>query len=236
MKHIGIALAAILMTTALADASIQAGATTKSYLLINDTDNGALRTISQNSFFYMPGLCVKGYGEADMNVTSEDIGLMILDQTINFSTDNSGYHGMVTSHVRGRNLSELNVSMSAFTSTGIGRIEELNQVKSESSGLGIADPGIGRDIFILSGGHYLILNTTDMPLTYNKPLQPYEFSFEADDLTLDEPVDYLDQQVELTYSVSPDYEMSYMGYDFARTIEKSGITCQSKMQYGMVSG
>ncbi|MBN1236595.1 MAG: hypothetical protein JW999_11210 [Methanotrichaceae archaeon] len=219
----------------LGNASTEAGAFTRSYLICNESNSSAIRTFSQNSFLFMPGLYINGYGEADIKVKSEDLGLMILDQTINFSNDNSQYSGIVTSHVLGRNLTELNVSISAVTSTGLSKEENLSLIRSQSTGLGLADPGNGSYEFYLTGGHYLILDSSDIPLVYRRPLQPYEFSFQADDTALDEPADFIDQKVDLIYSVSPDYEQSYTGYDFSRTLQDGDITCQSNMEYGWVS-
>ncbi|MDD4162556.1 MAG: hypothetical protein PHW87_08765 [Methanothrix sp.] len=236
MRFVIILIVVLAIIPSLGDASTETMAFTRSYLICNDSDSSAIKTFSQNSFFLMPGLDIKGYGEAEMKVKSEDSGLMILDQFINFSNDNSQYSGVVSSHVKGRNLSELDMTVSGRTSTGVCKEENISEVRSQSSGLGLANSGDGGYMFFLIGGHYLNLDSRDIPRIYTRELQPYEFSFTADDLKLDEPVDYLDQSVSLVYSISPDYEASYTGYDFSRTLEDNGIVCQSKMSYGRVSG
>ena len=228
-------MAAMMYILVLADASTEGTAFSKSYLILNDSSTGSLKTISQNSLYYMPGLYVKGYGEAELTAKSQDRNLMVLEQTIKFTTLSNQYVGVISSHVKGRNLSELNVSLLGITSTGILKEENLSQVKSESSGLGLGYPGEGEYIFFLTGGHFLKLDFDDLPNTYTKTLHPYEFSFAGDELMLDDPASYIDQKVDLICSVSPDYQSSYSGYMLSRSVEDNGIRCKSEMEYGVVS-
>lgn len=228
-------LAFVLLVLPLADASTETRAFSRSYLFLNDSSDAVLKTISQNSLFYMPGLYIKGYGEAEMAARSEASDILILEQAINHSTTSSRHLGIVSSHVWGRNLTELDVSLSGIYSTGLYCEGNLSLVKSESSGLGLAYPGEGDYAFFLNGGHYLKLDFSDLPHAYAENILPSEVSFQGDELILDEPADFIDQRVDLIYSLSPDYQSSYRGYSLYRSMEDDGVKCQSEMEYGVVS-
>ena len=235
MRFAPLILAIMLLALALADASTEASAFSRSYLILNDSSTGALETISQNTLFYPPGQYIKSYGEAELAARSRGTDPMILDQSINFNTTSSQHMGTVSTHIRARNLTELDLTMRGIASSGLIKEENLSLVKSESSGLGLACSGEGKYAFYLTGGHNLKLDFGDLPQVYTKTLEPYEFSFQADQLLLDEPADFFDQRVDLIYSVSADYQSSFAGYRLSRSLEDDGIRCRSEMEYGVVS-
>ncbi len=234
MKIAALIAAVMLLVIIEADASSEASASTRSLLILNESSAASLKTISQNSFFYAPGLYVKGYGEASSSAKSSNPGSMILDQSLNFSTMSSQYLGLVSSRIRARNLTELDVSLLGISSTGLYREENLSLVRSESSGLGLAYPGEGRYAFYLTGGHHLQLNCSDPPLINANNLSPYGFRFKGDELRFDEPVDLFDQRIDLFFGLSADLQSSYAGYSLFRSFEDDGTRCQSEMEYGVV--
>ena len=150
MRFVAIILAIMMLVLPLTDASTKARAFSRSYLILNDSSTGALKSISQNSFFYTPGLYIKGYGEAELRAKSENSDSMILDQVVYFSTIGSQYLGVVSSHIQARNLTDLDVSLQAIASTGILKDENFSLVKSESFGLGQAQPGEEKYAFYLA--------------------------------------------------------------------------------------
>jgi len=225
--------AVMLLVLIQADASSEARAFSRSYLILNESSAASLKTISQNSFFYPPGIYVKGYGEVSSSVKSSSQESMILDQSINFSTMSSQYLGMVSSHIQARNLTELDVSLLGISSIGLHGVENISLVKSESSGLGLAYPGEGGYAFLLTGGHYLHLDRSDLPPTYTKNLFPYQFRFKGDELRFEEPVDLFDQRINLFFGLSSDYQSSYAGFSLSRFFEDDGTRCQSEMEYGV---
>jgi len=228
--------AAMMLVLVQADASTEAWALSRAYLILNDSSAASLKTISQNSFFYAPGLFVKGYGEAESAVRSSSPESMILDQSVNFSILNSHYLGMVSTHIQARNLTEMDVSLLGISSAGLLKEENLSLVRSESSALGMAYPGEGRYAFYLTGGHYLQLDGSDLPLINTKTPYPYEFRFKGDKLRFEEPVDLLDQRIDLLFGLSPDYQSSYAGYSLSRSLEDDGTRCLSEMEYGVING
>lgn len=235
MRFAPLIVAIMLLALALADASTEASDFSRSYLILNDSSTGALKTISQNTLFYAPGLYIKGYGEAESAARSSGMDSLILDQSINFNTTSSQHTGTVSTHLRARNLTEMDLTVKSIASAGLIKEENLSLVKSQSSGLGLAHPGEGKYAFYLTGGNSLKLDYSDLPHTYTKTLEPYEFSFQADELLLDEPADFFDQRVDLIYSVSADYQSSFAGYRLSRSLEDDGIRCRSEMEYGVVS-
>lgn len=70
MRFAPLILAIMLLALALADASTEANAFSRSYLILNDSSTGALETISQNTLFYPPGQYMKSYGEAELAARS----------------------------------------------------------------------------------------------------------------------------------------------------------------------
>ena len=227
--------AVILLVLFQADASTEAWAFSRSRLMLNDSSATSLKTISQNSFFYAPGLFIKGYGEAESAVKSIRPEFMILEQSVNYSIVSSRYLGMVSTHIQAKNLTELDVSLLGISSAGLLKEQNLSLVRSESSGLGMAYPGEGRYAFYLTGGYYLQLDGSDLPFLTSKTLSPYEFSFKGDELRFDEPVDLLDQRIDLFFGLSPDYQSSFAGYSLSRSFEDDGTRCLSEMEYGVIN-
>lgn len=228
--------AMMLLSLTQADASSGALAFSRSYLSLNDTSTASLKSISQSTFFYYPGLYVKGYGEAESAVKSSNAESMIIEQSANFSTISSQHLGMVSSHIQARNLTGLDVSLLGISSAGLQEENNLSLIRSESSSLAMAYPGEGRFAFFLTGGHYLELDFCDLPFISAQTLPAYEFGFRGDELRLDEPLEVFDQRIDLFFALSPDYQSSHAGYSLSRSVENDGIRCQSEMEYGVVRG
>lgn len=228
--------AMMLLSLTQADASSGALAFSRSYLSLNDTSTASLKSISQNTFYYYPGLYVKGYGEAESAVKSSNAESMIIEQSANFSTISSQHLGMVSSHIQARNLTGLDVSLLGISSAGLQEENNLSLIRSESSSLAMAYPGEGRFAFFLTGGHYLELDFCDLPFISAQTLPAYEFGFRGDELRLDEPLEVFDQRIDLFFALSPDYQSSHAGYSLSRSVENDGIRCQSEMEYGVVRG
>jgi hypothetical protein len=235
MRIAALIAAVMLLVIIEADASSEASAFTRSLLILNESSAASLKTISQNSFSYAPGLYVKGYGEASSSAKSSNPGSTIIDQSLNFSTMSSQYLGLVSSRILTRNLTELDVSLLGISSAGLYREENLSLVRSESSGLGLAYPGEGRYAFLLTGGHHLQLDPRDQLLINANNLSPYEFRFKGDELRFDEPVDLFDQRTDLFFSLSADLQSSYAGYSLSRSFEDDGTRSRSDMEYGVVA-
>jgi len=238
INHIVAAGVIICILSASAAAFSGASLSTNSLLWTDNSENSVLRSI-WNDKITIPDLELITSSEITSEVDIEGGGSAEISQGANFvaTRQNNGLYallGSLSSSASGSGISDLKSSVTFQSSSKIlnpwGDIDAMSKVEADLFGLAMARPGTD-DYLLYTDARYNIVTNAPIIIRDDRPINPKSISvsMDIDEIKFDEPVDYIDQDIDVTFATNG-YDL-VVGTDFSRTIENDDMAFSSQMTY-----
>jgi len=215
---------------------VETGASTNSFLISNNSELAATRTISESSVT-SPEMYYNSSGQVDSYVVQPGGGDAIISQNV-YSTFHNYYGSLggevsFSSKVTATNATGPEVVMTGKSTGEVCYSQDYALMQSQTFGMGIAYPGEGEYHFGLNGDQNTRSTTLPAPVPVlictdefmNKELN---VTFRQNSLDMDVPADFLQQEVNFNYGTFNN-QPTFYGYDFSSILTIEDTSCSSYM-------